>query len=229
MPERKIPPNRRSLTGLVSVHPNQPQIPFESSLERDFVLLTEPDSRVAKIEAQPVRIPFNDEAGVTRFYTPDYLVHFHPPALLGESLRPQLVEIKYAEDIRAKWQEFAHRFRAAHRYAKKRGWAFVVRTERDIRGAELKNRTFLKSYRFSEVPFHDQRVVLDKLFQKKRSTPQELIESLSCDISRKAYLLHVVWYLVANSFIGADLRKPLTMSSTLINVEAPWHSQEGEG
>ncbi|MDX1443724.1 MAG: TnsA endonuclease N-terminal domain-containing protein [Gammaproteobacteria bacterium] len=228
MAERKIPPNRRSLTGLLSVHPDQPQIPFESSLERDFVLLTEPDPRVATIEAQPVRIPYSDEKGIGRFYTPDYLVRFHPPEALGESIRPQLVEIKYTDDLKAKWEEFESRFRAAHRYAKARGWAFVIRTERRIRGPELQNRTFLKPYRASEVPFHDSRVVLDALFEMDKTSAQELVDKLSCDLARKAYLLHVVWHLVASGFIGVDLRQPLTMSSTLTNLEAPWESQGGE-
>lgn len=221
MPVREIPRNRRSLTGLVSVHADEPQVPFESSLERDFVLLSEPDSRVQKIEAQPVRIPYKDE-NMVRFYTPDFLVLFHPAAAIGETLRPRLVEVKYTADLRANWADYVPKFRAAHRYAKARGWAFLIRTERHIRNDELRNRTFLKSYRYSEVPFHDQRLVLDALYEKGAANPQTLIEAMGEDFSRRAYLLHVVWYLVANGFIGADLGKPLTMSSTLTNLEPAW-------
>src|SRR5437868_5438583 len=98
MPSRKIPPSRRSLTGLVasqksprlSLVPSPPARPsqlgagqpqpqtrmkgFESSLERDFFILLDFDLNVDRYEEQPVRIEYRDGDGRLRTYTPDVLV-----------------------------------------------------------------------------------------------------------------------------------------------------------
>jgi len=222
MAVRSIPGNRRSLTGLISSGETEDSIPFESSLERDFVILTKADLRVKSVDSQPVRVHYDDPRGVAHIYTPDYLVTYHPPEIVGQVLRPLLVEVKYLEDIRTKWPEYRQKWRAAIRYAKKHDWGFIVRTERRIRTPRLKNVTFLRGFKSTGVSLEDQRVVLDALYEKKASTPQELIESITPDRWRQAYHLHVVWNVIANSLAGVDLDKPLTQHSKIWNIEPAW-------
>ena len=52
-PKRKIKPTRRSVSGVVAFR-RQKGIPFESTLERDFVIRTEFFRSVADIIAQPI-------------------------------------------------------------------------------------------------------------------------------------------------------------------------------
>jgi len=47
---------------------------FESSLERDFLLLLDFDPEVVLYEEQPVTINYHDDQGRRRRYTPDVLV-----------------------------------------------------------------------------------------------------------------------------------------------------------
>src|SRR5215470_396033 len=76
MPVRRVPKNYRSLTGLVSNSRTQAMTAFESSLERDFLLLLDFDPEVEYYEEQPVKITYPDARGRHRTYTPDVLVRY---------------------------------------------------------------------------------------------------------------------------------------------------------
>jgi len=90
---RKIGPTRRSVSGYVSFHGNTP-MPYESTLERDFLVKMDFDLEVLDVIPQPVQIPFFARNGQKYTYTPDYLVYFR----LGDRSpcnypRPLLVEV----------------------------------------------------------------------------------------------------------------------------------------
>src|SRR6266581_6966395 len=87
MPVRIIPKNYRSLTGLVSNTRTQSMTAFESSLERDFLLLLDFDPDVEFYEEQPVRIVYQDDHGRCRTYTPDVFVRYRTAA------KPLLCEV----------------------------------------------------------------------------------------------------------------------------------------
>lgn len=70
---RTIPLNRRHVTGFVSWR-GESSIPYESPLERDFVLRQEFSLGVASVVSQPCRIAYTDSDGREHHYTPDYLV-----------------------------------------------------------------------------------------------------------------------------------------------------------
>jgi hypothetical protein len=57
--------------------------------------------------------------------------------------RSVLYEVKYRDDLRAHWQDYRSKFKAARRYACTQGWVFRLITEREIRTPYLKNATFL--------------------------------------------------------------------------------------
>lgn len=64
--------NYRSVTGRVQTLDGQ-TVSFESTLERDLVLLMDFDPRIARITHQPMKIRYRLESGEERTYTPDYL------------------------------------------------------------------------------------------------------------------------------------------------------------
>ena len=95
-------------------------IPFESTLERDFLIRTGFRLDVSEIIAQPIQIPFRTSTGGDVTYTPDFLVIYRPedPAH-PEHRKPNLVEVKPERD----WRR--HRERWAVRPIQKSppGWA----------------------------------------------------------------------------------------------------------
>ena len=56
-PVREIKPTRRSVSGVYPFR-KQYSLAYESSLERDFIVLQEFDSSVIEVIAQPIKIPF---------------------------------------------------------------------------------------------------------------------------------------------------------------------------
>ena len=127
---RRIPLNVRSLTGSVNGQG------FESSLERDLLLLVHWDHEVEWYQSQPVKIEYTDSQGKRRSYTPDLLVSYRTinnPDQPPKTRKPLLCEVKYREDFAKQWKVLKPKFRAARVYAKANGYEFRVVTEREIR------------------------------------------------------------------------------------------------
>jgi hypothetical protein len=141
---RKIKPTRRSVSGIFAFRSSE-SIPFESTLERDFLIRTEFNPSVSKIVAQPTRIPFVSSNGRTYTYTPDFLVYC-------DGQKTLLVEVKPKEELDTKWSLLKPKFKYAHRYAKERGWLFNIYHENRIRDEKLKNIQFLQQ-RFKRLDF----------------------------------------------------------------------------
>lgn len=154
MPVRKIPKNYRSVTGLVASELNAKQTAFESSLERDFMLLLEFDPDVLFYEEQLVRIDYLSVDGQTRQYTPDILVTYRQTSTYTMLKPPLLGEIKYRRDLFEQWQELKPKFRAARRYAKDRDWNIKIITEVEIRTPYLKNVKFLRQCQRRPIKTH---------------------------------------------------------------------------
>ncbi|MDW7645230.1 MAG: TnsA endonuclease N-terminal domain-containing protein [Desulfuromonadales bacterium] len=130
MPVRKIPKNYRNITGRIAVSDGSEPKGFESSLERDFLILLDFDITVVRFEEQPATISYNDQEGRARTYTPDVLAFYRTDIPFSRKRVPCLFEVKYREDLKKGWKEFRPKFKAAIRYAKKRGWKFKIITER---------------------------------------------------------------------------------------------------
>jgi hypothetical protein len=218
MPVRKIPKNYRSVTGFVSSGVNANQVAFESTLERDFMLLVEFDSDVLSYEEQPVRIDYLSADDQARHYTPDILVTYRQtPTTLKP---PLLVEIKYRQDLFENWRELKPKFRAARRYAKEQGWIFKILTEVEIRTPYLKNVKFLRQFRRRSIDLADADLLLRKVSDLQSTDPERLLSALCPKACDRARLLPTLWQLIARRAIGADLNQPLTMLSPIWPIMA---------
>ncbi len=218
MPVRTVPKNYRNLTGLVHSTRTQSSSMFESTLERDFLLLLDFDPAVARYEEQPVMVEYDDSDGRRHRYTPDILVHYHRDSVSGSTLRPLLGEIKYRDDLRQHWVEYKPKFKAAYRYAKARGWRFQLITEREIRTPYLANVKFLRSYRREPIDESRLTLIRETLGELQQADPGQLLAAITGDRWHQAELLPSLWHLVALTQVGAELSQPLTMRSRLWSV-----------
>src|SRR5438552_4172137 len=146
-PVRKIRPSSRSITGKHSSRKTNTIHQFESSLERDFLILLEYDDTVEDYGVQPVTI-YYDLNGKTARYTPDIEVHYKP----GLDKMPILCEIKYTSELQEKQAYYEPKFKAATEYACVHGYEFKVFTEKNIRTDYLQNIKFLS--RYCETPIN---------------------------------------------------------------------------
>lgn len=209
MPVRRVPKHAPSLTGLVPNTRTSVMTAFESSLERDFLLLLDFDPDVEFYEEQPVRIVYQDDHGRCRTYTPDVFVRYRTAA------KPLLGEVKYRDDLRQHWTVYRPKFRAAQRYARQQGWRFRLVTERHVRTPYLENAKFLRPYRTLPMPEPHRRQLLDTLRGLRETAPATLVAAIAQDRWQQAQVLAVLWQLVVTRQVHADLSQPLTMRSRL--------------
>src|SRR5579859_6676456 len=141
-PVRKIGVQSRSVTGTLPEGGR-----YESSLERDFMLLVQFDPAIDTYTPQPLTLRYRGLDGETHRYTPDGLIHWRQDRPIHHDSRPILVEIKYRQAFSGEWRNWRRKARAAHEYALDRGWMFCIYTEREIRTPVLENARFLLPYR----------------------------------------------------------------------------------
>ncbi len=214
MPARTIPMNYRYLTGIVA----STRTAFEATLERDFYILVGADTRVAKVEGQPLTLTYKDDRGVTRPYTPDALVVYHPDPLTGQTPKPRLYEIKHREKMREEWPAIKLKYKAARRLARLRGWSFGIITEKEIRTPYLDNVKFLRRYQRNSADPEDAALLLTALRDLRSTTPGLLLDAVARQPAHRAKLISSLWKLVAAGQIQCDLERPLSMHSPISYV-----------
>lgn len=141
IPARTLKESRRCLTGRVALEDGSAA--FESSLERDWLIVLDFDSTVVEVREQPFTLTYDSPNGL-RKYTPDVMARF---AIKGNQNDTVVYEVKPRDELRANWNLYKNRFQAAARYCKHFGWRFRVVTEREIRTPVLENAKFLRRYR----------------------------------------------------------------------------------
>lgn len=215
MAVRKIGINSRSITGRHGRSGQQ----FESALERDFLDLIAFDLNVEGYETQPIRLCYKGSDGDFHPYRPDVLVRYRRDVLPARDIPHLLAEVKYRDEYRENFHDLKQRFRAAQRYAKEQGWQFRVFTEREIRTPFLKNARFLTSFRSHPPDQARERLILQYIEVHPETTPKDVVDALGTDQMERARFLPVLWKLVANFQIAADLSAPLGMRCRITSRE----------
>lgn len=205
MPARKIPLNYRNITGYVHSDKSDAYTYFESSLERDALILCEFDFRVKAFKTQPRRFDYFFN-GKKRHYTPDILIEY----INGQKL---YIEIKYREDLKKDWYKLKPKFKAAIKELKSEpNTRFKILTEKEIRTQFLKNATFLLPYK--NRPYEEyQLATIQKILSRGLAIPiNELLSLCTTDMMEQAEFLNSLWHGIANRIIETDLHAPLSMS-----------------
>ncbi|CAI3805467.1 hypothetical protein JAMGFMIE_03880 [Rheinheimera sp. MM224] len=206
-PARIIGMNHRSVTGKVAI--GGISIPFESSLERDFLIMLDFDPMVVDVFEQPVRITYESDEGRERFYTPDYLVGYDN----GERV---IYEVKYRANLKDEWSKLKPKFRAAIRYSKLNDMKFKIITDAEIRGTSyLANAKFLRTYRDQTPNFSIEEHLVRTLAILGETTPEKLLIAAYWTLENRMKAMASLWRLVAIRRVQVDLRGPLTMASSI--------------
>lgn len=218
MPVRHIPKNHRSVTGFVASTKLGRMAAYESTLERDVLLLCDFHPRVATFEEQPLTVRYTGARGAARRYTPDLLIQFHPRRRRACVPPPLLAEVKYEQEIADKWDEIRPKVDAAAQFARAQGWRFRLVSERGVRGPYLENARFLLPYRAARRYPPDlahQFLLQRKLAAIGETTPKILLAACFCDSANRVDLVPSLWTLIAYHKVGCDLHQPLDLSSRI--------------
>jgi hypothetical protein len=221
---REIGFKTSSLSGQICSKKLDKSIQFESSLEKDFIYLIEFDRKVSSYLEQPIVIPYIDSKGKNRKYIPDFVVNYY-----DKFRKDEIIEIKYESELLQKKEELEEKFESARKYCINNDLVFRVITDAYIRDEKhilLKNIKFLSRYRdfFDKIDYEATGlhfdtsyacILLDKVEQYDNCTINKLINSITNDWEKKAELIFLTWYLIANNFVECDLNSPLNLNSTI--------------
>jgi TnsA endonuclease N terminal/TnsA endonuclease C terminal len=206
--QRKIGPTRRSVSGIY-VFRGDTQIPYESTLERDFLMRTEFSLSVLDVIPQPARIPFKNN-GRSYIYTPDFLVYYRLGSRDPDHYpHPILVEVKPQEYWVKNRKKWLPKWKAAHRYAEDLGWVFHIRDESRIRDQALANIRFLQPYMNMNFPREESDWVLDGM-QAMGSAPVHYILTRYFMGAFRAQGLAHIWHLLSTRKLDCDISLPLS-------------------
>ena len=211
---RKIKPTRRSVSGVYMFRGIE-AIPYESTLERDFLIRHELLSDVLDIIPQPATIPFKAPNGRHYSYTPDFLVQYK----LGSSHwqyapTPMLVEVKPWSQLKANWRKWSNKFKAARRYAKSKGYVFRLQDESRIRDQVFKNAMFLKRFKRMEFSKEEALWVVDNL-SKMDAVPVQDILTRHFQGIYAAEGVSSIWHLLAVGSIQCDMSAPINNNTKI--------------
>jgi hypothetical protein len=214
MPVRQIKMNYRNVTGVSPSNKNNRLIQFESTLEHAAITIFEFDFGIPFYEEQPLTVFFQDNLS-ERQYTPDFLVKVEDPDAIFKSPGNYLIEIKHRSDLKKDWAELKPKFRAAIKYAKRRGMKFKILTEVELRTDYFRNILFLKRYAKESCISDDSYSVMNMVRDFEPISVNELLKKFSSDKWYQAEVIPHIWNHVYDRHILVDLSKPLTMSSIL--------------
>lgn len=212
MPVRKIPKSHQNITGQISSQKSIGPAGFESSLERDFLILLDFNCFVEKFEVQPCKIDFLDTDGKKRTYTPDVLAFCYLNNT--KQIHKVLYEVKYRQDLQENWLKWKPKFKAAYRYALSKRWKFKIITDKEIRTPYLQNAKFLRNY---NTPIDDSRLATayELMTEWRESDPSTLIAALASDLSNRIEVTYLIWQMIARGHLKTDLTLPLNMNSKI--------------
>jgi len=178
---------------------------FESSLERDLLLILDFDPQVISVREQPFSITHIQDAAVRR-YTPDVLVEFS-----RDRVPTVVYEVKPLQTLREDWAILRPRFKAAVAHCRLQDWQFKIVTERHIRTPYLDNVKFLRRYRSMPPQLVRQAQLRYTATALGPTTPQALLAAAYWPKEEQALAIPALWQMVAKGDFEVDLSQPLSM------------------
>ncbi len=208
----------------------------ESLLEYDFFCVLDFDNRVEKYKEQAIVIPWRNEKGQYRRYTPDVLVKFKVPSMHPEAfkihshLRSTVFEVKPYQVLKDNWATLKPKIKAVQASLEGTFVPFKVITERQLRPDFVRNVRFLLNYDQRHM-IHKHKLTprnCDLLSAVQQATPKDrlttprtILDSISKDPTERAYLVPWIWYGMRLQHVQADLIEPLSMDSEVWSMYMP--------
>jgi hypothetical protein len=183
-------------------------IPYESTLERDFLIKASWSDTILDIQEQPLIIPYKTATGRESTYTPDFLVYYRTTSL-GATPKSLLVEVKPKMKLDKEFKTLRLKFKAGIGYAKKQGWRYTIYHESRIRDATLNNIAFLQ--RFHNMSFNDSdtQYLLNALSEMGHCTMDSFLAIMYSRPMERAQAQALIWHLIATKKLACPMHEPL--------------------
>lgn len=185
---RKIKPTRFSVSGRLPFKDGV-SIPYESALERDFLLYFTYLPSIMELISQPMRIPFIKN-GITYYYTPDFFLRFND----GQAM---LVEVKPKRKWQGNWKDCKEKWKAAIRFCKENGYVFHIYDEDRIYHEAFFNINQIQRYKRLNCDQQDVSAVLNQVKLMGTTTIDYLLSRFFMGSLYRMKGLQTLYYLLA--------------------------------
>ncbi len=210
---RKIKPSYRSVTGYLSY--SEKSIPYESTLERDFLLYYTLREDVLDIVAQPIQIPFMKN-NRTYFYTPDFFISFTK----NSGCKPIIVEVKPKTEWVQNWHDWKEKWKAMLHYCKNNGYVFHIYDESRIRHDALANINFLMRYKNLQYDIEDVNAIINQVNLMENTTIDYLLTRFFQGTLYRQHGFRIICHLLLNKKLFCDLFTEIN-EQTIVWKEKP--------
>lgn len=195
---RKIKPTRMSVSGRIPYKGRS--LPYESTLERDLIIVHAFREDVEDIVAQPITVPFVKN-GITYKYTPDFFIKFAEDA--GKP--NMIIEVKLYDLWRANWRDWSTKWKTMQRYCKDNGYVFHIYDESRIKNTALSNINLLMKFKNSTIEEEDKEAVLKQVRLMGTTTIDYLLTRFYTGSFLCNHGLRVIYHLLATKRLKFNL------------------------
>lgn len=203
---REIKPTRMSVSGKYMYKGTS--IPYESTLERDFLIVQGFLEEVKSIVPQPICIQF-EKNGRTYPYTPDFFIEYENFA----NRKNMIVEVKPETLWRENWRDWSNKWKAMKRYCKDNDMLFHIFDESRIRNTALANINFLANFKNTHIEQEDIEAVLNQVTLMGVTTIDYLLTRFYSGKLLRNHGLRVIYHLLYKQRLKFDLFSDLSEQS----------------
>lgn len=203
---RTIKPTRMSVSGKYMYKGGS--IPYESTLERDFLIVYGFRDDVKSIIPQPLKIKFKKN-GRTYPYTPDFFIEYEDSA----NRKNMIVEVKPNKLWRENWRDWSDKWKAMKRYCKDNDMTFRIYDESRIRNDALTNIMFLSNFKNTHIEHADIEAVLSQVNIMGVTTIDYLLTRFYSGKLLRNHGLRVIYHLLYTQKLKFDLFSKLDEQS----------------
>lgn len=202
-----------AVRGTIAVPAGGPEVSFESSFERDFLILCRLEPQVRSVVAQPLAVHFLDlKTGKRRRYTPDFLVTTIGPA----GMLRRLVEVKRWRDTVRQRRRLRAPFAAAQIWAASNQAEFRLVTDRALAGPWLDNARLLSSFLDAPMTTFEEACIAERLRRQKGGGFSDVVSAAAGPGIDEDLILQVLYKMIAQRTAWVDLARPLTPKSKVV-------------
>jgi hypothetical protein len=201
--------------GFLSLRDGMDAIPFQSDLERKFIVFCSCIPWVTNVTWEPLTIRFRDlSANRDRSYTPDFRVDFQTGSGETASL---LIETKRAKDFARSSSLMAPCYAAADLFARDQAaMRFDLVSDDWLTQSGMTACEFIFQARKGAVPAADRGAMVQHLINDSGLTVASAIDRLAaCGISNPNQAVATIMALVSDGYLGFDISEPVTLETPL--------------
>ena len=201
-----------SVSGLYPFKKKQ-TVPFESMLEKDFLIRLETFGSVLDVVAQPFTLNYVSAENKTRQYTPDFLVSFKSSPWPYRA--PELIEVKPNKFLQEQLTLQKDKYKAAFQFCRENGYIFHFMDEYKIHDQRFTNANFLKRFNGHEVDDIETQWILDSFQKKPIMTFDHILAKHYNGSHYRAIGIRQIWAMIASGKLECDLSQKLDFQTEL--------------